>query len=126
MTAQKPYELALALMDEIDTDGTINATKTAFYSGKAPRLIDLLQLELAHIEGVRVTNRIDALTDTLEISDDTAMRILPYGLAWKFALADNLEDMYLDYGIMYQKLQRGMRFDEQDVYDEYDVMDGMN
>ena len=125
MTAQEPYEIALAIMDEISTDGTINVTKTAYYAGKAPRLIDLLQMELAYIEGVRVTNRIDALTDTLEISDDTAMRILPYGLAYQFALADNVQDIYIDAKNEYYNLKRTIRFDEQDVYDEYNVMDGL-
>ena len=55
MTARTPHELALALLDEIDKDGSINTEYTADYSGKAPRLINVLQRELALHEGVQIT-----------------------------------------------------------------------
>lgn len=65
------------------------------------------------------------MEDTLEISDDTAMRIMPYGLAANFALIDKNDDMYSDYSYMYRSLIRTIRSDEVDIADDYYMLDGM-
>lgn len=125
MTARDVYELSLALIDEIETDGSISIETAASYGGKAPRIIDVLQKELAFYEGVTLTARINELDDALEISDDTAMRIMPYGLAASFALADKNGDLHGDYSFMYRSLIRTIRMDEVDISDEYNVLDGL-
>lgn len=119
MTAQDVYELALALIDQAD------APDAADYAARAPVLIDVLQHELAFYEGVSLTRTVGRLEDTLEISDDTAERIMPYGLAASFALADKNGDMYADYSAMYRALIRTIRPAEADASDEYAALDGM-
>jgi hypothetical protein len=124
MTGQDVYEAALALIDEIGDDGTIDEDTTASYEGKAPRLLDMIQRELAIAENVTAT-QITALTSVLVISDDTALRVMPYGLAAKFALQDKDLDLYGELIREYEKLKRTIRSDEADITDEYDVLQGM-
>ena len=126
MKARDVYELGLALIDEIDSDGTISAETTESYEARAPRIIDVLQKELSFYEGAALLGSIESLDDTLEISDDTAMRIMPYGLAASFALADKNDDMYSDYSYMYRSLIRTIRIDETETADEYGVLGGLN
>lgn len=125
MTARDVYELSLALIDETETDGSISVEYAAGYAGRAPGIIDVLQRELAFYEGVTLTGGIDSLDDTLEISDDTGMRMMPYGLAASFALADKNADMYGEYSYMYRSLIRTIQAGETDVIDEYGVLEGM-
>lgn len=119
MTAQEVYELALALIDQ--TEGT----ESADYAARAPAVIDVLQKELAFYENTTVTRGVKRLQDALEISEDTAERILPYGLAASFALADKNGDMYADYSGMYRALIRTIRGGETDISDEYGAMEGL-
>lgn len=119
MTAEEVFELGVALIDEAD------GTDTADYARRAPALIDVLQRELAFYENVTLTHGIGKLDDSLQISDDTAERIMPYGLAASFALADKNGDMYADYSAMYRALIRTIRPGETDVIDEYGTTDGM-
>ena len=119
MTAQEAYELALALIDQ--TEGT----ETVDYEKRAPAIIDVLQHEIAFYEGRTMTRHIKQLGDTLEIGEDTAERILPYGLAASFALSDKNGDMYTDYSAMYRSLLRTIRPGESDAADEYGTLEGM-
>lgn len=119
MTANDVFELALALVDE--EPGSENE---ADYADKAPQLIDTLQREIAFYEGV-TPGKINRLDDNLQISDDSGMRIMPYGLAALFALADRNADMQGDYSYMYRSLLRTIRPEETDIEDEYGILDGM-
>jgi len=125
VNARDVYELGIALIDEIETDGSISADTAEGYEGRALKILDVLQKELAFYEGITLTGRIDSLDDALEISDDTAMRIMPYGLAASFALADKNDDMYSDYSYMYRSLIRTIRNDETDIADDYYMLGGM-
>jgi response regulator of citrate/malate metabolism len=125
MTANDVYEAALALMDEIDDDSTVNEEATASYAGKAPRLLDLLQRELAKLEGVEVTAKIDTLDDEMEISDDSAMRVMPYGLAAQFASADENYGKADRFQGKYEQLQRTIGVVETGITDEYEILSGM-
>ncbi len=125
MTARDIYELGIALIDEIDSDGSISAETAQSYEQRAIKILDVLQKELAFYEGAALTGRIESLEDALEISDDTAVRIMPYGLAASFALADKNDDMYSDYSYMYRSLIRTIRNDEVDISDDYYMLDGM-
>ncbi|MDD5018229.1 MAG: hypothetical protein PHO15_09045 [Eubacteriales bacterium] len=126
MTAREVYEISLALIDEVENDGSVDAEYTKSYAGRAPRIIDALQRELAFYEGTALTGSIDELDDALEISDDTAERIMPYGLAANFALSDKNTDMYAEYSALYRSLLRTIRTEESAIADEYDVLDGMS
>ncbi len=126
MTARDVYERAMALIDETEEDGSVGSEYTADYEGKAPSIIDTLQRELAFYEDVTLTSTVVSLEDALEISDDTALRIMPYGLAAAFALADKSTDMYSDYSYLYRSLQRTIRRDEADIVDKYEILGGMS
>lgn len=120
MTARDAYEIALALIDSAESE-----TENEDYARRAPAVIGVLQKELAFYEGVTVTGEIEDLDDALQLSDDTASRVLPYGIAAYFALADKNGDMYNDYSYMYRALCRTIRHSEADTEDEYGVTDGM-
>ncbi len=142
MTARDVYELAIALIDETDqlvkipeagsdeagasTDGENDWHYEGDYAKKAPGLIDILQRELAFYEGRAVPGKIEDMDSVISVSDDTAARIMPYGLAASFALADRNADMYNDYSYMYRALIRTIRPEECSVSDEYGVLDGMS
>jgi hypothetical protein len=119
MTAQDVYELAIALIDQTESPDVVE------YAQRAPALIDVLQHELAFYEGATLTRAVNSLDDTLELSGDTAERIMPYGLAASFALADKNSDMYADYSAMYRALIRTIRHGETDAADEYAALSGM-
>lgn len=121
MTANDVYETALVLMDSAEDIGDT----TSDYYTNAPYLINILQRELARLENVDITAKIESLDDELEISDDTAERVMPYGLAAKFALADKDQDTYNDYSIQYSALCKTIALDEEDVVDEYSYLTGM-
>src|SRR5690554_6810363 len=119
MTAREVFEIASALIDEVGED--IDSDNEA----KAPYIINLLQKELAFYESKELTSNIVTLDDELEISDDSAERIMPYGLAAKFALADKDADYYNEYSAMYRSLIRTIRCDEEEIEDEYNILAGM-
>lgn len=119
MTALDVYEMALALIDE--EPGSENEGD---YAEKSIMLIDALQREIAFYEGITPI-KVTHLDDILKISDDSAMRIMPYGLAAMFALADRNGDMHSDYSMLYRSLLRTIRPEETDITDEYDIMNGM-
>lgn len=125
MTARQAYEYALALMDEIKEDGTADAQTTAGYAGKAPRLIDMLHRDLAGAEGKTVTEAITSLSDALIISDDTAARILPFGLAAKFALSDRDAASYNEFSTEYKRQKRTIPGTQSDIADEYGILSGI-
>ena len=121
MTARDVFEIGMALIDEAG----IGAENEEDYASKAPQLIDVLQREIAFYEGVTPA-KVESLDSALQVSDDCAMRIMPYGLAASFALADRNADMYSDYSYMYRSLLRTIRPEEADITDEYGVLDGMS
>lgn len=120
MIAKDVYELAMALLDEANPDYSKD------YEAKASELIEILQRELAFYEGRSASGKVESLESELTISDDTAARIMPYGLAASFALADRNADMYGDYSYMYRSLLRTIMPEETDITDEYGILGGMS
>lgn len=122
MTAREVYENALVLLDDVEEGGEFRDDKAR--DEKAPFLIDMLQREIARAEGVE-PSKITGLDDTLVISDDSAKRIMPYGLAARFALADRLMEFASYYQNVYDERFRqiGVRFE--DFADDMNVMRGL-
>jgi hypothetical protein len=120
MTVRDVFDLAMALIDETDSENEKD------YEYKAPQLVDVLQRELAFYEGKAAAGKIERMDSTLIVSDDTALRIMPYGLAASFALADRNADMYNDYSYMYRSLIRTIRPEESDITDEYGALEGLS
>lgn len=125
MTAKDVYEAALAKLDEIEKNGTINTTRTAIYAGKAPRLIDALHRDIGFYEGAIITKKITSLDDELQISDDSAMRIMPYGLAAEFALADQNASVHNTNLLEYERRLRTIHKSEKKIVDKYNILAGM-
>ena len=123
MTAQEVYEYALALLDELESDGSVSDDTDDSYGGKALQLINILQREIARAEGV-TPRSVTSFTDVLRISDDSAIRILPYGLAAKFALADDNQALYTQYQSEYNSLLRTISATETSIIDVMNVMSG--
>jgi hypothetical protein len=120
MTVRDIFDHAMALIDETDPENEKD------YEYKAPQLVDALQRELAFYEGKTSAGKIEGMNSALTVSDDTALRIMPYGLAASFALADRNADMYNDYSYMYRSLIRTIRPEETDITDEYDILEGLS
>lgn len=116
MTAQDVYDRALVLLAE--TNGG-----DPDYEATAPLNIDMLQQELAKAEGVTATP-IMALTDTISVSDYTALVVLPYGLAAKFALADKDQDNYQAHRNDYERLKLTVGVTETDTTDAMGIVFG--
>jgi len=121
MTAQEPYDIALILIDEVDEDGEF--TDDAAREKRAPYLIDALQREIAKAEGIE-TSDITSFTDVLVISDDSAKRILPYGLAAEFALSDGLKEFAARYQNTYDQRFKQIGVTIEDFNDDQNVMKG--
>lgn len=121
MTARDVYNNALVLLDEVDDDGDISYN--AAYEAKAPRLLSMLQCEIARAEGVE-PSVITSLGDELVVSDDSAGRIMPYGLASSLALTDQLIEYYSAYENVYRSLLRAVGVSESGYVDETNVMSG--
>ena len=121
MTARDVYESAVVLIDDIDTDGTLNEDTAS----RAPYLIDLLHREIAMREGRIVVDQITDLDDELIISNDSAMRIMPYGLAMHLILPDRNADMFNTFESNYQLGLRSIKRDEEEMTDVYNILSGM-
>jgi hypothetical protein len=122
MTAQEVYDNALILLDEVDEDGAL--CDSAAYEKKAPYLINMLQREIAKAEAVE-PSKITGLSDKLVISDDSAERIMPYGLAAKLALADRLMEFASYYQNVYDMRFRQIGVRTEDLADDMNVMRGL-
>lgn len=123
MTGTDVYKQALSFLDEIDEDGNVN-TDTG-YEGKAPFIIDAIQRDVEHLAGVNVLKPVAVLTDTLYVSDDYALRVMPYGVAAEFALQDKMEDEYQKNYSEYQKRLRSVRPEKVTKKDPYNLLAGM-
>lgn len=121
MTAQDVYDIALVLVDEVEETGDFRAD--AARDAKAPYIIDALQREIARAEGIE-TSDITDLTDNLVISDDSAKRILPYGIAAKLALADKLMEFAISYQNTYDERFKQIGVSNEDFVDDENVFEG--
>ena len=115
-TANDVFKSALTLIDDQNDDGG--------YAAKTPTLIDILQREIAIAEGVEITEEVTSLDDELKISDSSARIILPYGLAWHFALGDKDAEFTNTYEAKYAQLLRTLTT-EDDIKDVYNATTGM-
>ena len=123
MTAQTPYNIALSFLDEIDENSDPN--EDTGYEGKAPYIIDAIQRDIARLSGVKVLQGVSALTDDLYISDDHALRVMPYGIAAEFALQDKMNDEYQKNYAEYKSRLRSVRPEKLTKKDPYRLLDGM-
>lgn len=122
MTANETYIIALALLDELNTDGSVPDS----YNAVALPILNLIQNEIAKVEGV-TAEQLSALSDGLSISLDSSQRIMPYGVAAKIALVDGTEgtsaqNRYMEYANEYQRGLKSIPATESAITDSMGVV----
>lgn len=97
-TAQLVFDIAMALMDEVDeTSGATDTMDTREYKQRALYIINALMGEMYQYSqtclresGVRpVTAYISSMAATLNLDDFLGQSVLPYGLAAHLVLEEN-------------------------------------
>jgi hypothetical protein len=119
VTAQQVFDLTMKLIGEVDSTGTINATDTADYKAQSPAILTIGQIEIAQKEGITpIPGIISSLSDTLVISDRSALTILPYNLAAHLLLEENSK-LAQFYNEKYDELKRKIPVTEALITDLY-------
>jgi hypothetical protein len=125
VTAQTIFNRTMVLYAQTKKDGTIDTAKTTEYTNKAIPLINQILQDIAYIEGNNEVTEITALTDFLDILDNSAVRVMPWGLGQLFALGDNDSDMFGYFSTKYEYEKSKIKRPEFKIKDEYDILNGM-
>jgi hypothetical protein len=114
VTAQEVFEIAMALMDELASNGLADTSDTVEYKNKTLPILNLLQIELYPFsEGYTITEGrrsvptpITSFTDPISDLDNVLARgVMPYGLAGNLLAAES--DTRGNYFLAtYQELKR--------------------
>ena len=88
-TALSVFQYAMALLDEIQDNGQVNTQNTQNYKAKTPMLLTILEADLCKREGIPLPTPLTSIDDELNVSDDVAIRVLPYGLASQLLLVED-------------------------------------
>lgn len=106
VTGKQVFDLCMGLIDEVTDSGTISESDTKSYKVKTPMILSILQTRLAQRERlITMPGIITDITLPLAISDETAIGIMPYGLAAHLLLDEN-PDLSGFFNDMYSELQR--------------------
>jgi hypothetical protein len=92
--AKDVAEAALKLICHVNDMGAVDRNKESRYYGVAPAYLTLLQYELAEFEGAPQPLPISELLQDIGLSDETALKVMPAGLAMYFALIDRDAELY--------------------------------
>lgn len=121
VTGQQVADLALALLFHTDSNGNADQSAYAKYYGSAPAFLTALQYELAEKENA-VPAMVNDLTQALVICEDSALRVMPCGLAMYFALAEHDADLYNHFSqVYYGTLVPSIKPCEAAIFDAYEV-----
>lgn len=89
VTVQEVVDAALAKLNYVNPNGTVDATRNAKYYTTAIQMVNEIQADLLKKENpLDMPVAVTALTSTLSVSDNTAIRVMPTALAMQFAQAD--------------------------------------
>ena len=98
-TARQVFNLAIALMDEMNENtGATDTTDTKEYKLRTPNILNVLRGELypysdtyeTESDGSRpVCAVIESIDDTIDIDDVLCQTVMPYGLAAHLLLGEN-------------------------------------
>jgi hypothetical protein len=87
--AKQVAECALKLLGHVGGAGAVDENEQSKYYGLAPAYISVLQYELSLMENqASLPEPVMDLDTELSVSDSTALKIMPAGLAMYFALID--------------------------------------
>jgi hypothetical protein len=123
-TAKDAVISALRLMGIVNSYGVVERTGCSKYFGVAPAFINILVHEIAAAENAQAApSEVRLIEDALEISDDSAARVLPFGLAMYFAVIDRDSELVNHFSqLYYGTLYPSIRADETAIQDYYGVM----
>lgn len=124
VTGKQVYDMALALMDEVQETGTIGVENPLEYQTKALSIINTLQFEL--LPPSQTPTLLTSLTQNLSVSDRTALLVLPYGLAAHLLLIEGSTSASAPFfNNRYEELKRKVPTTQTSITDVYSVLDGM-
>jgi hypothetical protein len=120
---------ALKLMGIVNSYGVVDENGCSKYFGVAPAYLNILVREIATAENTQaiqalqaVSSNIQGLDSVLDISDDSATRVLPFGLAMYFAVIDRDSELYNHFSqLYYGTLLPSVKADEVIIQDYYGV-----
>jgi hypothetical protein len=92
--AKEVVDAALRLICHVGDMGAIDKNREARFYGVAPAYLTILQYELAEYENAPMPLPVAELSAELELSDETALKVMPAGLAMYFALIDRDATLY--------------------------------
>lgn len=88
MTGEKVFERALQLLNYTDAHGnTSRRQNTELYKRAVPVLNQVLA-DVQHVSGGEFV-QIEDIDEALPVSDDVAMRVMPYGVAMHIAQSES-------------------------------------
>jgi hypothetical protein len=94
VSAKDVTDAALKLICHVNDMGAIDRNRESRFYGVAPAYLTVLQYELAEFEGAPPPLPISALSQNIGLSDETALKVMPEGLAMYFALIDRDAALY--------------------------------
>jgi hypothetical protein len=92
--ANEVVDAALRLICHVGEMGAIDKNREGRYYGVAPSYLTVLQYELAEYENAPQPLPVSSLSQELGLSDETALKVMPVGLAMYFALIDRDAALY--------------------------------
>ncbi|MDR3552398.1 MAG: hypothetical protein P4L75_04665 [Clostridia bacterium] len=115
---------ALQLIGHVNALGFLDENREAKYLGLAPAYLSILCSEIGAAEGAAGgAATVAGLDATLPVSDDSAQRVLPAGLAMYFSVADRETELYNYFSSLYYgTLLPGVRAPEAAITDYYGVL----
>lgn len=135
-TAQRVYELAIALMDSQDSSGGANGSDNQEYKNRTLPIINVLAGELypysdtyeADDDGRPTVTQVKAWDKPIDLDDYICVSVMPYGLAAHLLLAEDpatASFFQQRYDELKARLSVGMPAQSEDVYDVYGSRGGI-
>lgn len=101
ITAKSAVVDALRLMGHVNAMGTVDENREARFFGAATVYLNILCREIARAEGAQDAPSLTGLNEELPVSNDSAKRVLPFGLAMYFSVMDRDGELYNFFSSMY-------------------------
>jgi hypothetical protein len=122
ISAKDVVDAALKLLSHVNAAGVIDQAKEARFYGMAPAYLTVLTYELAGCEGVTGIVPVTSLNQQLTLSDETALKALPAGLAMYFSLAERDSVLYNHFSkVYYESFMPSVKSGETEIEDYYGV-----
>ncbi len=104
MTGEQVFERALILLNYTDPNGEVSRRQNAELYKRAVPVLNQVLLDVQHIIGTTFM-QIENIDEVLPVTDDVAMRVMPYGVAMHIAQSENDGDNQQLMATMYDRLR---------------------